>query len=97
MDMRAIAKQLKTKQLSPERVIFEFEGESWVFNNPQVVEANMMGNIVYQVVGQPETTKDSNEEDLELIMKKTDCDLATAKEALAEYGDVAEAIIHIME
>ena len=97
MDMRAIAKQLKTKQISPDRVVFEFEGERWVFNNPQVMEANMMGNIVYQVVGTPEVAKDSNEEDLELIMQKTGCNLATAKEALAECGDVAEAIVHIME
>lgn len=96
MDMRAIAKQLKTKQLAPERVVFEFPEETWTFITPQVVEANMMGNIVYQVVGKPEVSKSDNE-DLELITKKTGCSLDEAKKALAEHGDVAEAIMHIME
>ena len=51
MDMRALAKQLKTKQLSPKRVIFEFDSENWVFEKVQVVEANMMGNRIFQVMG----------------------------------------------
>ncbi len=97
MDMRALAKQLKTKQLSPKRVIFEFDSENWVFEKAQVVEANMMGNRIFQVIGDYLVSKDTSEEDLNLIMEKTDCDKAKAEKYLKEHGDVAEAILHIME
>ncbi|MBR9689542.1 MAG: hypothetical protein GOV01_01435 [Candidatus Altiarchaeota archaeon] len=96
MDMRALAKQLKTKQLSPTRVTFEFEDEVWEFENPQVVEANMMGNVVFQVLGTYNLLKDSSGEDLKLIMEKTNCTKEEAENALKEHKDVAEAIIHIM-
>jgi nascent polypeptide-associated complex subunit alpha len=96
MDMKALAKQLKTKQLSPERVVFEFGGETWTFNNPTLVEANMMGNKVFQVMGSYEVAR-GEADDLKLIMEKTGCSEAEAKKALEKHGDVAEAIIHIME
>jgi NACalpha-BTF3-like transcription factor len=35
--------------------------------------------------------------DAKLIMEKTGCPEKAAKKALAEHGDVAEAILHIME
>ena len=94
MNMRALAKHLKTKQLSPRRVIFEFDDESWVFESPVVVEANMMGNVVFQVMGKHQVLR-SGSEDVELIMEKTGCSEGEAKKALQEYGDVAEAILHI--
>jgi len=99
MDMRALAKQLKTKQLSPKKVIFEFDSENWVFEKAQVVEANMMGNRIFQVIGDylvSKDTKDASDEDLKLIMEKTNCNKAKAEEYLEKYEDVAEAIIHIM-
>ena len=97
MDMRALAKQLKTKQLSPKRVIFEFESENWVFEKVQVVEANMMGNRMFQVIGNYLVSKDNSNEDIALIVEKTNCDKAKAEKYLKEHGDVAEAILHIME
>ena len=95
MDMKALARQLKTKQLSPKQVIFDFGEENWIFNNPTVVEANMMGNIVFQVMGKYEVASDTD--DSKLIMEKTGCSEKEAKKALEKHGDVAEAIIHIME
>ena len=95
MDMRALAKQLKTKQLSPTRVIFEFDNEKWIFETPQVVEANMMGNKMFQVLGNYSIDKGLEEEDLKLIMEKTGCDKETAEKTLKETGDVAEAILKL--
>ena len=97
MDMRALAKQLKTKQLAPKKVIFEFESEKWVFEKVQVVEANMMGNRIFQVIGDYLVVKDNSDEDITLIMEKTNCDKAKAEKYLKEHCDVAEAILHIME
>ena len=98
MDMRALAKQLKTKQHSPNKVIFVFDDKEWVFETPQVVEANMMGNIMFQVMGTYEerSTIDHSNEDLSLIMEKTGCSETEAKKALEETSDVAEAILQIM-
>jgi nascent polypeptide-associated complex subunit alpha len=96
MDMKALAKRLKTKQLSPKRVVFEFDDEQWTFDSPQVVEADMMGNRMYQVIGKPEVAAGADE-DLQLIMEKTGCSKAEAKKALEATGDVAGAILHISE
>ncbi|MBR9681009.1 MAG: Nascent polypeptide-associated complex protein [Candidatus Altiarchaeota archaeon] len=97
MDMRALAKQLKTKQHSPKQVIFQFDNESWIFEAPQVVEANMMGNIVFQVIGKYERSSGISEEDVTLIMEKTNCSKEQAQKTLKETGDVAEAIIQLSE
>ncbi|RLJ01614.1 MAG: NagC family transcriptional regulator [Candidatus Aenigmatarchaeota archaeon] len=94
MDMRALAKHLKTKQLSPQRVVFDFDNESWVFESPVVVEANMMGNVVFQVMGKHQVLRNDSE-DVKLIVEKTGCSEGEAREALEKYGDVAEAILHI--
>ena len=97
MDMRALAKQLKTKEISAKRVVFETEEGDWVFDNPKVIEANMMGQIVFQVFGKYEVSDSAKDEDLELIMEKTNCTKKEAKKALEETGDMAEAIIKLSQ
>ncbi|MBR9681795.1 MAG: ubiquitin [Candidatus Altiarchaeota archaeon] len=95
MDMRALAKQLKTKEISARRVIFETEEGDWIFENPKVIEANMMGQIVFQVFGKYELLESVKDEDLTLIMEKTNCTKEQAKTALEETKDIAEAIIKL--
>ncbi len=94
MDMRALARQLKTKEIPAKRVIFETEEGNWVFDNPKVIEANMMGQIVFQVFGKYAIDAIKNE-DLELIIEKTGCTLEEAKKTLKETKDLAEAIIQL--
>ena len=95
MDMRALAKQLKTTEIPAKRVIFETEGGDLIFNNPKVVEANMMGQIVFQVFGKYEKVEPVSDEDLELIMEKTKCTKEEARTAVEETKDIAEAIIKL--
>ncbi len=95
MNLNALAKQVKTKQLAVSRVVFEFDGKKWVFNSPVVVEADMLGNKVFQVMGNFSVEEDISEEDLKIIMEKTGCDKDRAAKALKKYGDLAEAILHI--
>jgi len=95
MDMRALAKQLKTKEIPTKRVIFETENGKWIFDDPKVIEANMMGQIVFQVFGTHTLEESVNEDDLKLIMEKTNCTKEEAKKALEETKDIAEAIINL--
>jgi NACalpha-BTF3-like transcription factor len=97
MDLSSLARQLKTRQIPAQKVVFEVEGEKWVFDAPQVVEANMMGQIVYQVIGNFKKESGQTDEDLKLIMEKTNCSRQKAESALKKYGDVAEAILHILD
>jgi NACalpha-BTF3-like transcription factor len=97
MDLSSLARQLKTRQVPAKKVVFEMEEERWVFDAPQVVEANMMGQIVYQVIGSFKKESGQNEEDLKLIIEKTNCSKQKAESALKKYGDVAEAILHILD
>lgn len=105
MDMKALAKQLKTKQLPADRVIFELKGgRKLIFDSPKVVEADMMGNRMYQVMGEPhaedggpETVPELEEEDVELVMEKAGCSRQQAEKALRTQGGVAEAILHLSE
>jgi len=97
MDMRALAKQLKTTPIPAKRVIFETDDGNWVFDSPQVIEANMMGNRIFQVIGkyEVEDTSGPSEDDLKLIMERTNCSLSEAKKTLKETGDIAEAILKL--
>ena len=95
MDMRALAKQLKTKEIPAKRVIFETDEGDWIFDAPKVIEANMMGQIVFQVFGTHTLSESIKDEDLELIMEKTKCTKEEAKTELEETGDIAEAIINL--
>lgn len=95
--MRALAKQLKTKEVNAKRVIFETDQGSWVFEDPKVIEANMMGQVVFQVFGKYKVREELNEEDIKLIMEKTNCSESEAKKVLKETGDIAEAILKLSE
>lgn len=95
MDMRALAKQLKTVEIPTKRVIFETEEGDLIFDNPKVIEANMMGQIVFQVFGKYKRAETINDEDLELIVEKTNCTKKEARKALEETKDIAEAIIKL--
>lgn len=95
MDMRALAKQLKTTEIPAKRVIFETEDGNLIFDNPKVVEANMMGQIVFQVFGKYKRVEKISDDDLELIMEKTKCTKEEARIALEETNDIAEAIIKL--
>jgi len=95
MNLKALAKQLKTKELKVKKVIFELENEKWIFEDPKVVEANVMGARLFQVFGEFKTEENISEEDLEIIMSKTNCSRETALKALKKTRDLAEAILLI--
>lgn len=95
MDLRALAKQLRTKEIKVKKVIFEFDEEEWVFENPLVLKADFMKNTVFQVFGNFKKVFKISEEDLKIVMEKTNCSEEKAIEALKKFGNIAEAILAI--
>jgi len=92
---------LESDELDAKRVIIETEKKKLVFDNPQVVEMNMKGQQMYQVVGEPREEALEGEvlipdEDIELVSERAGVSKEEAEEALKEAdGEPAEAIINL--
>lgn len=91
-------------------VIFSQAGDI-VITSPQVTKTKIMGQTMYQVVGEEKIEKPSTqqvqvaggaatipEEDVELVAKQAGTSKQKAREALLKAnGDIAEAIISLSE
>ncbi len=97
MDLRALAKSMKTKQINARQVIIDLGDKKLVFDSPLVVEAELMGNKVFQVIGEPRIEENINEEDVKIIMEKTGVSREEAIKVLKETGDVVDAIEKILQ
>jgi len=98
--MKNLAKQLGMKEIpGVEEVIIKTEKKDIVIKNPVVSQMNAMGQISFQVVGNPteverEDELKINEEDIEIVAEKTGKTKKEAETALLKSkGDIAEAII----
>ncbi len=91
---------ISQEQLPVKRVIFEMEDGNLVIDEPGVVKIKMQGQESYQVTGEAveEETSSFSEEDIEMVMEKTDSDKESVVEALEKSeGDIAEAIMNLKE
>lgn len=85
------------------KVIFVFDDKQWIFENPDVNAINMRGQKIYQVTGEfkeelEDTTPEINEEDIELIIEKTNVSKEKAIEKLNENnGDIAKTILDLSQ
>lgn len=98
--MQAMMKQLGMSQneIPSSRVIIEKEGgDKIVINNPSVVKINMQGQESFQITGDvsEEKAESFSEEDIKVVMEKTNCTEDEARNALEETGDLAEAILRL--
>ncbi|MFP3871955.1 MAG: nascent polypeptide-associated complex protein [Candidatus Natronoplasma sp.] len=92
---------LESEDIDAEKVIIETSEKKLVFDAPQVVEMNMKGQKMYQVVGEP--TEEALEgqvlipdEDIEMVAERAGVSKEEAKKALEESdGEPAEAIINL--
>ncbi len=84
---------IRAEQIAVRRVIFELEGENWVFENPVVIETSMGGQRAYQIMGEPRKVESISEEDVEILMERTGKSREEVVEALKKAkGDLAEAL-----
>ncbi|MAG91405.1 nascent polypeptide-associated complex protein [Candidatus Woesearchaeota archaeon] len=94
---------IKQEEIDAEVVIIKTADKDLIINNPQVSKVNMMGQETFQVVGEiSEAAKDSkveiNEDDMETVMKQTNCSKEEALEALQNSnGNLAEAILKLQK
>ncbi|RLG18869.1 hypothetical protein DRN75_00630 [Nanoarchaeota archaeon] len=91
--LKKLAKMLNTKEMDVKKVIFAMrDGSRKVIDNPSVSSVDLMGQRMYQVIG--DLKDEVSDEDIQLVMEKSGCDEETARKALLEAkGDIARAIL----
>ena len=98
--MQAVMKQMGIGQeeIPASKVIIEKEnGSKLIINNPSVTKIKMQGQESFQITGEVEESKKENfsEEDIKILMQKTNCNRKEAEETLSETQDLAEAILKL--
>ena len=97
---------METEDLDVKRVIFVFEDEEWIFDEPKVQVMDVLGIKTYSITGKPEKIKREKEEvkveitdeDVELVAEQCNVSKEEARKALEECnGDIAEAIVKLQE
>lgn len=98
--MQALMKQMgiKSEEIEATKVVIETGESSIVIENPQVTQITMQGQKSFQIAGEVRVEQKASGEDIKLIMEKTGCSEAAAKEALEKAGgDIAQAILSLSE
>ena len=98
--MQAVMKQLGMSQeeiLSSKVTIEKEDGKNLVIKNPQVVMIKIKGEESFQITGDVEESEKEgfSEEDMKILMQKTNCSKEEARNALQETEDLAEAILKL--
>ena len=90
-------------EIDATEVIIRCPDKEIIIQNPQVSKVNAMGQLTFQIVGEPierslSTTPEINEDDIKTVMEQASVDEEKAKEALEKSkGNLAEAIINLQE
>ena len=102
-EMAKAMKKLGIKQddLDAKKVVITLADKELVFENPQVLKVDMMGQKSYQITGTPieqslNSEPDISEEDIRTVMEQTGASKLAAKKAIEDaQGDLAEAILNL--
>ncbi len=87
---------IKEEEIDAKEVIIKLQDKKIVFNNPKVMKIKMPNEESFQITGdfQESSLKSYTEEDINLLIEKSNCDKEKAVELLDKTnGDIAEAII----
>ena len=98
--MQAVMKQMGMSQtdIPSSRVIIEKEdGGKIIIENPSVAKIKMQGQESFQISGDvsEESGEKFSEDDVKVVMEKTNCSEKEARKALEETGDLADAIMKL--
>jgi len=66
-----------------------------VFSNPDISKIKAQGQEIFQLQGNYNEETSIPEEDIELVMEKTEASQEEAKKALEDEGDVAGAVMSL--
>ena len=92
---------MDTEDLNVRQVIFIFDDEEWIFEDPKVQAMDVFGVKTYSITGKPKKVKrevkvEISEEDINLVAEQCNVSKEEAKKALEECnGDIAEAILKL--
>jgi len=80
-----------------EVIIKKSDGGEIVISNPDVQKVKMMGQESFQITGDIEERESSEftDEDVEMVAEQAGVSKEEALKALQEFGDIAEAILHL--
>jgi len=88
---------MSQEEIPASKVIIEKEdGNKLIIKNPQVAMIKIKGQESFQITGDiSKEENDFSEQDIEVVMQKTNCSREEAENALEETDDLAEAILKL--
>lgn len=89
---------MKQEEIPAKRVIIECSDKNIIIENPQVSKINAMGQDTIQIIGdiKEEIKSKFTEDDIKLVMEKTNKSYDICKEALEKTGgDLSKAILEL--
>ena len=103
--MEKMMKQMgmQSVQIEADEVIIKkSDGKEIVIRNPDVSRIKAMGQESFQITGdieerasEEEDDEDFSDEDVEMVAKQAGVSEEEARQALKEFGDIAEAILRL--
>lgn len=97
-DMSKMMKQMgmDMEELDAEKVeVHLSNGKKLVFSAPELSKIEAQGKEIFQLQGNYSEETGVPEEDIELVMEKTEASREEAESALEEEGDVAGAVMSL--
>jgi nascent polypeptide-associated complex subunit alpha len=95
-DMSKMMKQMGMDEIDAEKVeVHLSNGKKMVFNSPNLSKIEAQGQEIFQLQGNYNEETSIPEEDIELVMEKTEASREEAEKALESEGDVAGAVMEL--
>ncbi|PSH00907.1 MAG: nascent polypeptide-associated complex protein [Nanohaloarchaea archaeon SW_7_46_7] len=99
-NMQQMMKQMGVdmEQINADKVEVHVGDKKMVFNSPEISKIDAQGQEMFQLQGNyTEEQKDTGpeEDDIELVMEKTEASREEAEQALENSDDVAEAVMEL--
>lgn len=97
-DMAKMMKQMgmDMEEIDAEKVEVHLSGDKkLVFENPQLSKIEAKGQEIFNLQGSYSEEEEVQEEDIELVMEKTEASREEALSALKSEGDVAGAVMEL--
>jgi nascent polypeptide-associated complex subunit alpha len=97
-DMAKMMKQMgmDMEEIDADKVeVHLSNGEKLVFNSPDLSKIEAKGQEIFNLQGNYTEESSIPEEDIELVMEKTEASREEAEKALEKEGDVAEAVMEL--
>jgi len=94
--MSKMMKQMGMDEIDAEKVeVHLSNGKKMVFNSPNLSKIEAQGQEIFQLQGNYDEETSIPEEDIELVMEKTEASREEAEKALESEGDVAGAVMEL--